>query len=272
LKIISTMWNGGRMKTPLKTPAEGTGRVQAVERALALLESLAEEPEGRRLTELSALTGLSPSTAHRLLTTLQHRRFVQFDGAAGLWRVGRGAYSVGSTFAEQRNFVGPALPFLRRLRDQTRETANLGIVDDGEVVVLTQIESRQIMRAITRVGGRVPMAVSGMGKAILATYPREDVDTMVDRYGLRALTPRSIVDRQRLHAELDAIAERGYSVDDEEYATGLRCVAAVVRDHRREILCAISVSGLTVRMPRDDIPRLGKLVAQTATELGALVS
>ena len=251
---------------------DNAGRVQAVDRALYLLEALAEEPEGRRLHELSAATGLSPSTAHRLLTTLQHHRFVQFDGMSSLWRIGRRAYSVGSTFAQQRNLVGPALSFLRRLRDQTRETANLGIVDDAEMVVLTQIESREIMRAITRIGGRAPMAASGMGKAILATYPREDVDLWLKHHRLRPMTPKSIVDREQLYRELAITAERGYAVDDEEFVTGLRCVAAVVRDHRGEVLCAISVSGLPARMPHDALPRLGRLVAETAAELGAVLS
>lgn len=251
---------------------ENAGRVQAVDRALRLLEALAEEPDGSRLHELSAQTHLSPSTAHRLLTTLQHRGFVQFDGMSSLWRVGRRAYSVGSAFAQQRNLVGPALPFLRRLREQTRETANLGIVDDGEMVVLTQIESREIMRAITRVGGRAPMAASGMGKAVLATYRREDVDLWIKHHRLKPMTPKSIVDRAHLHRELAAIAKRGYSVDDEEFVTGLRCVAAVVRDHRGEVLCAISVSGLSARMPDAELPRLGGLVARAAADLSSVLA
>ena len=135
-----------------------SGTVQSVDRAMAILEVLGEDEEGYRLTDLARRTGLSVSTVHRLLTTLEQRRFVQFDRTDGMWHVGRGAFAVGSAFTRQRNFVAPALPILRRLRDQTRETANLGVVDDGEVVVLTQVESREIMRAITRVGGRAPMA------------------------------------------------------------------------------------------------------------------
>src|ERR1700692_4568880 len=88
----------------------------------------------------------------------------------------------------RRNFVAPALPFLRRLRDLTHETANLGIVEEGEVVVLTQVESREIMRAITRVGGRAPMVTSGIGKAILATYPDQDVVAIIQRHGMKRLT------------------------------------------------------------------------------------
>ena len=135
----------GRMRVPAQgTEARRQGRVQSVERALALMEALAEDEDGHRLSDLAARTGLSLSTVHRLLTTLEGRRFVQFDQTHGLWHVGRQAFTVGSTFVHNRNFVASALPFLRWLRDQTRETANLGVVDEGEVVMLTQIESLKI--------------------------------------------------------------------------------------------------------------------------------
>jgi IclR family acetate operon transcriptional repressor len=248
------------------------GRVQALDRALRLLEALSESPDGSRLSELSARTGLSPSTTHRLLTTLEHRRFVQFDRMGSLWHIGRQAYTVGATFLQQRNFVAPALPFLRRLRDATRETANLGIVDDGEMVVLTQVESREIMRAITRVGGRAPITSSGMGKAILATYPAVEIDAIMERQGLRRLTPNTITRVKQLRQHLREVAARGYAVDDEEYVMGLRCVAAPVRNHQGDALCAISVSGLPARMTPERLPIIGKLVADTAMELSSLLA
>jgi len=244
---------------PIAAETSRTGTVQAVDRALLILETLAEDEEGYRLTDLAALTGLSTSTVHRLLTTLERRRFVQIDQSSGLWHVGRQAFQVGATFARRRNFVPPALPFLRRLRDQTRETANLGIVDDGEIVVLTQVESREIMRAITRIGGRVPIATSGMGKAILATYPPADVATR-----LAGRRPRG---GEALAAELEAIRRQGYAVDDEAHVPGLRCVAAVVYNDRAEPLCAISVSGLAGRLTPARLDGLGRLVRDTAKEL-----
>ncbi len=247
--------------------APRSGSVQSVERALSLLEALGEDEEGTRLTDLAQRTGLSPSTVHRLLTTLEQRRFVQFDPSDGMWHMGRQAFAVGSAFVRQRNFVAPALPFLRRLRDQTRETANLGVADDGEVVCLTQVESREIMRAITRVGGRAPMASSGMGKAILSTYSEADVAVIVARHGLPKLTPRSLTGAGALAEELARIRIRGYSVDDEEFVTGLRCVAAVVHDAQGEALCAISVSGLATRLTPDRAAVLGPLLRDTAREL-----
>jgi len=242
-------------------------RVRSVERALSLLEVLGEREEGFRLTDLTTETGLSHSTVHRLLTTLEARRFVEFDRTENVWHVGRQAFAVGSAFVRQRNFVASALPFLRRLRDQTRETTNLGVIDDGEVVVLTQVESREIMRAITRVGGRVPMVTSGMGKAILATYAPADISAIIEARGMMKRTPQSLARAVDLRAELEIIRVQGYAVDNEEFMHGLRCIGAVVYNHQAEAQCAISVSGLSGRVTQDRVASLGALIKATAREL-----
>lgn len=243
--------------------------VQSVDRAMAILDALGEDEDGYRLSDLAIRTGLSPSTAHRLLTTLEQRRFVEFDQTDGAWHIGRQIFAIGSAFVRRRNFVAPALPFLRRLRDLTHETANLGIADDGEVVVLTQVESREIMRAITKVGGRAPMVTSGLGKAILSTYAEEDVAAIIRRYGMKRLTPRSLTRAGDLREALVQTRRDGYALDDEEYLLGLRCVAAVVYNDQAEALAAISVSGLASRVPSERLPQLGALVRDTARELTA---
>ena len=106
------------------------GGVQSVDRALSIIEVLAEDDEGYRLSDLAVRTGLSTSTAHRLLATLEKRRFVQFDRTELKWHVGAQSFAVGATFTRRRNFTAQAMPYLRKLRDLTRETANLAVVDD----------------------------------------------------------------------------------------------------------------------------------------------
>jgi IclR family acetate operon transcriptional repressor len=243
------------------------GGVQSVDRALLIIETLAEDDEGYRLTDLAVRTGLSPSTVHRLLTTLEKRRFVQFDRSESTWHIGAQSFATGSTFARRRNFVTQALPYLRKLRDQTRETANLAVVDEGAMVVLTRVESREIMRSVTKVGGRVPMVASGLGKALLATYSEQDVFAIIQRDGMPRLTSKSIVRAGELCKSLHDIRRQGYSVDDEEALIGLRCVSAVVYDDCSEPLAAISVSGKASRVPNDRLPILGKLVQEVAAEL-----
>src|SRR6266436_7961475 len=123
-------------------PDPRDGGVQSVDRALSIIETLAEDDEGYRLSDLAIRTGLSTSTVHRLLATLESRRFVQFDRTESKWHVGARAFTVGATFARRRNFSAQAVPYLRKLRDLTRETANLAVVDDEFIVVLTRMACR----------------------------------------------------------------------------------------------------------------------------------
>ncbi|WP_439393276.1 IclR family transcriptional regulator [Bradyrhizobium sp. PMVTL-01] len=243
------------------------GGVQSVDRALSILETLAEDDEGYRLSDLAVRTGLSASTVHRLLATLESRRFVQFDRAESKWHVSARSFTVGASFARRRNFSAQAVPYLRKLRDLTRETANLAVVDDEFIIVLTRMESREIMRSLTQMGGRVPMVTSGVGKAVLATYSDEDVGAVIRHHGMPRLTEKSIVRPSDLFRELEKIRKQGFAIDDEEACMGLRCIAAVVYNDCAEPLAAISVSGMTSRLTDDRLPEIGQIVRDVAGEL-----
>jgi len=241
--------------------------VQSVTRALMLLETLAEDGAGWRLTDLARRTGLSPSTAHRLLTTLQERRFAQFDPRQALWSVGRQAFSVGAAFGQRQTLIAPALPYLRELRDLTRETANFGVVDDGEIIVMAQVESREIVRAIARTGGRASLTGSAMGKAVLSAYAPEEVATLLAgrEQGRQA--------RGRLALE-DALARArsaGYAVDGQEGVAGMRCVASPVRNAAGDVIGAISVSGLAARLTAERIGEVGAQVVRVASAFSAVL-
>ncbi len=258
----------GRTVEPKSTvdqePDTRDGGVQSVDRALSILATLAEDDEGYRLSDLAIRTGLSTSTVHRLLATLEGRRFVQFDRAQSKWHVGSRAFTVGATFARRRNFTTQAIPYLRKLRDLTRETANLAVVDDEFIIVLTRMESREIMRSLTQVGGRVAMVTSGVGKAVLATYSDEDVGAVIRHHGMPRLTEKSIVRPSDLFKELEKIRRQGFALDDEEACMGLRCIAAVVYNDCAEPLAAISVSGMTSRLTDQRLPEVGQIVRDVA--------
>ena len=241
--------------------------VQSVLRALGLLQILSRHDEGLRVSDVARQAELAVSTTHRLLTTLELQGFAQFEPDRALWHVGREAFAVGSAFGRRHNFVAPALPFLRRLRDVTRETANLGLLDNDELVTVSQVESREIMRAISPPGGRVPAFCSGMGKAILATWSDTDIAAFAARTGFHPLTARSHRTLETAMADIRQIRNRGYALDDEEHVTGLRCVAAVVWSPHGEPACAISVSGLAARLPDSKVQTIGDLVAKAAAEL-----
>lgn len=242
----------------------GGGQVQSLVRALSILNRLAEAEDGVSLTELAQQVGLSASTAHRLLTTLEQERYARFDGERRLWSVGVQAFAVGNAFVKTRNLVTMARPHMRALMEESGETVNLAVEDKGEAIYLAQVECRQMMRAFATPGARVPLHGSSVGKALLSAMPDTRVAKILHRTGLPRLTDKTLASPSALREDLVRCRERGYAIDDEEHAVGLRCVAAVVFNEHEEPVGAISVSGPMARISDERIALLGELVRRTA--------
>ncbi|OLE03012.1 MAG: hypothetical protein AUI36_43095 [Cyanobacteria bacterium 13_1_40CM_2_61_4] len=255
-----------RGRTPSK-PGVPTGQVQSLTRGLSILEALAKSDSGLTLTDLSHRAQLPASTTHRLLSTLERMGYVYQAGDLGLWYVGLQAFTVGSTFLANRDFVAQSHSYMRRLMEQSGETANLAILDGTEAVFIAQVQCHEMMRTLVKLGSRVPLHASGVGKAIFAALPNEQIDAILKVKGLPRITDNTIVAPETMWAALRVIRQRGYSFDDEEHARATRCVAASVYDEHAEPLGAISLAGPSSRLSDERIKQLGPAVAHTAEEL-----
>lgn len=256
-------------RKPPGTPVERRDQVQSLVRALTLLNSLAEADDGLSLTEVAQQVGLTTSTAHRLLTTLEQERYAHFNSERRLWSVGVGAFVAGNGFLKTRNLVGSARPHLRALMEESEETVNLAVEDQYAAVYLLQVECRQMMRAFARPGGRVPLHCSGVGKALLMAMPAADLSRFLCKRDLQRVTAKTIHAPTELRADLVQARERGYAIDDEEHAIGLRCIAAPVFNENGESIAAISLSGPMARISDARIPVLGDLVRRKADAISA---
>ena len=246
---------------------EAGAGARALDRALALLQDVAAHPQGRALGDLAATAGLAPSTVHRLLSGLAERGFVAQDKERGLWFVGVGAFTVGAAFLKVRDVVAIARPAMRRLMERAGESVNLAVRDADQAVYLSQVECRQMMRALAAPGGRAPLHASGVGKALLMALPEAELSAVLARLSLDALTARTLTDPGALMQDLARARGRGYAVDDEEHAVGLRCVAAPIRNEYGETVAAISLSGPQARIGDSRLLDLGILIAATAAEV-----
>lgn len=252
--------------------SSGTSRgdtVQSLQRALKLLNALAESGSGLPLSDAARRSGLAVSTAHRLLSTLQHEHFVRFSPESGMWTIGVQSFVVGNAFLRSRDLTSVARPIMLKLMEKSGETVNLAVENRGEAIYIAQIESPMTMRAIARPGGHAALHASGVGKALLSAMPEEQVERIVARRGLPAATGKTITDMRRLKSELEATRERRYAIDDEENAIGLRCVAAVIRDEHAEPIAALSLSGPTARIHDAMLHLLGESVRHAAERIMA---
>lgn len=255
-----------RGRTPGK-PGAPTGHVQSLTRGLSILEALAKAEGGLTLTDLVHRVQLPPSTTHRLLATLEKMGYVYQAGDLGLWYVGLQAFAVGTTFLSNRDFVAQSHSYMRRLMEQAGETANLAILDGTEAVFIAQVQCHEMMRTLVKLGSRVPLHASGVGKAIFAALADEQIDAILKVVGLPRITDNTIVAPETMWAALRVIRQRGYSFDDEEHARATRCVAATIYDEHAEPLGAISLAGPVSRLTDERIRQLGPVVARTAEEL-----
>ncbi|MGI9462415.1 MAG: HTH-type transcriptional regulator BhcR [Aestuariivirgaceae bacterium] len=256
---------------PRSVSGDGQGAtVLALDRGLMLLSALARN-DRNTLTELALQVGMPPSTAHRLLVTLQKHGLVEFDEATQDWMVGVEAFRIGSSFVQRTNLVDAGRKVMRSLMEETGETANLAIADDGDVVFVNQIETHNPIRAFFGPGTRSPMHASGIGKALLAQMPRKDVEAVLQKKGLSGFTANTITSPDALFRDLEKTRERGWSFDDEERQPGMRCIAAPIFNAYGEAIAGISISGPSVRFPDHVIDELGPKVRRAAAEVTQLL-
>ncbi len=241
--------------------------VKSVEKACLLLDVVSLYPEGIGITELAEQVEMYKSTVHRLLGTLMKRGYIQQNIHTGKYKLGYQILDLGMRLLSSLDLQKEATPFLQILADQTNEVVHLGILDQGDIVYIDKVESKQTVRMHSRVGKRVPVHAVGLGKAILAALTEEEISRLFDQYGLVAVTPKTITDRQHLLKALDDVRHQGYAFDIEENELGICCVASAIFDNNRNVVAACSVSGPNHRMGVKRLTELAPIVRQTAEEI-----
>lgn len=258
----------GRPRSQFHESSAGT--LQALDRALGVLVTLAKE-DGVGLSDLARAVDIPTATTHRILTTLEAHGFAQLDDDRQEWRVGIEAYRTGTAFLRRSSVLEVGRPIMRRLMQETGETANIAVPDGTEVVFIGQVETQNPIRAFFAPGTRTPMHASGTGKAILAAMAPEPRARRLARLTLTGFTPATLTTRAALEADLAATARRGWSFDGEERHLGMSCVGAAIFDRAGEPAAGISVSGPSARFAAQGrAEALGALVAEAAAEITAL--
>ena len=241
-----------------------TGTVQSVHRALLLLEILARAGGRLPVSELAARSGLSLGTAHRLLTTLASRGYVRQEDDRR-YALGTALLPLGD--AATRLLSSWAQPFLTELAERCGETVNLAVLDDDHVTYVAQAPGRHRMRMFTEVGRRVLPHSTAVGKVLIAWHDEARLRRVVSRLGLPERTPRTLTTLPALSAELAAVRDRGWAVDDEEEEVGVRCLAVPVQPGP-DAVAALSVSAPASRLDPGR-PELVDALRRVADDLAA---
>lgn len=241
--------------------------VKSVDRAMRVLATLARL-ETASLSRLAAETGEPAASVYRVLVTLRTHGVVEADDADQSWRVGAGAFLIGSSFLRRSSLVEQARPVMRSLMERSGETANLGVRDGDNVLFVSQVETNAPIRAFFPPGTRAHLHASGIGKVLLAAMPRARLEAALAG-PLAGFTGHTIIDPVLLKADLERIAACGWALDDEESAEGMRCIAAPVRDLHCEVAAGLSISGPTVRFAAGRVEALAAMVLEAAADLSS---
>lgn len=233
-----------------------------------VLRTLAQSNSGMTLTQIARITRLSESTVFRILLTLTDEGVVERDSSGGhRYYIGLQLFQLGTSVV-QRMGIGPAETLLmEELARATGETVNLGILHGHTVMYLHKIESENMLRASLVAGSTVPLHCSGTGKTLLAYLEPQVRAELLRSCVLEPRSLNTIVDTEVLEAELERIRDRGYAVDDLEFAPDIRSVAAPVSDAFGRNTMAIAVAGPASRISRERAHQLSSLVISTAQQM-----
>jgi len=249
-----------------------TKTVQSVDRTLAILEALASNREPISLTMLSVKLGLNISTVHRLLNTLIIAGFVEQEPNQGHYRLGLKTFEIGNAALYNLDIRSIAKPYLKDLVDRCGETANLSVLNHGDVVYIDQVESPNIVKMFAQPGTRGPAYCTASGKVLLAALTPGELNQIIKETRFIKYTSSTITDPQALVNEIDKVKEQHYAIDFGELEEGVQCVAAPIRNHEGKTIAAISVSGPDSRIsqvfPQGEIIRL---ITEAANRISLLL-
>jgi DNA-binding IclR family transcriptional regulator len=256
----------------LPRPTNDPGAVPALDRALDILEALSRHGgSGLTLSELSAALALPKNAVFRITHTLAARGYLTRDEATKRFSLTTKLLTIGQPRIRDVSLAEVALGPMRRLRDLTRETVQLGVRSDAEGVIIEKVEGLHHLRIAVDLGLRFKFYNNAPGKVLLAYRPTAERDALIAGLDLVANTSRTITDPAELRRECDRVVAQGYSTDWAEADEGLHCVAAPVLDRHGELVAALWVSAPSRRLPHETFPEVGRRVRQAADEVSRAI-
>jgi IclR family transcriptional regulator, KDG regulon repressor len=243
--------------------------VSAVARAFAVVERLSLDPS-LSLETLAREVHLAKATTYRFLLTLQSLGYVRRD-ERDRWTMTLKLFNTGSRALDHLDLHAAARPVAEELAEHLGETVHMGVLEGDAAVYVLKIESKHTIRMFSRVGRRIPLHCTAIGKVLLAFAEPETRGAALRSMRLVTHTGRTLTTRLALDAELEKVRRQGFAVDDEEHEYGIRCIGAPVFGHTGEVLAALSASWPTFRFPADGLAAAAEAVRVAAARISSVL-
>src|SRR3954466_3294797 len=239
----------------------------AVERALGMLEAVAQEPDGLSNAEISRKLQIPKSSASYILRTLEQQNYLHRDEETAKYRVGLKILSLSRGALSGIDVREVALPIMRHLMEKTTLTCHLAILDGPVAVYIEKVEPQGFIRMDTWVGRRMSVHATSVGTALAAHIPQDQLQKIVAERPLEKRTPKTITTLPRLLKELERVRNLGYAIEDEENNLGARCLGAPVFNQHGAIEASLGLSGTINQVNSETMPRIVAALKDAARHL-----
>lgn len=241
--------------------------IQSVDRALHILDLFDEYNKELKLTEITERMSLHKSTVHSLLKTLQKHHYIEQNKENGKYTLGLKLFERGNYVIQSLDLRTVAREQLVELSKRTGRTVHLVILDGKEGIYIDKVESSNASILYSRIGRRVPIHSSGVGKALVAFKDPAELEKILEGYEYKKQTRHTITDRESFLEEMKKVREQGYAIDNEENEPGVYCVALPIRDHSGQVVAAISSSTTASHITDENLESMIEDLKITANKL-----
>ncbi|MFL6559195.1 MAG: IclR family transcriptional regulator [Bacillus sp. (in: firmicutes)] len=241
--------------------------IQSVERALKILDLFDEHKSELKITEISEKMGLHKSTVHSLLKTLQLYSYIDQNPEDGKYRLGLKLAERGNVVINNMDIRKTARKYLLDLSAKTGQTVHVGILDGREGVYIDKVEGEQSIIRYSRIGRRLPLHSTAIGKVLLAYQQPNEIELLLKDYQYQYQTANTIINESFFRNEIEKVKQQGYAVDDQENEQGVRCAAVPIFNGKGQVLAAISISTLISRVNDQELLIFIDLLKTSCQEL-----
>ncbi|WP_282936806.1 IclR family transcriptional regulator [Paenibacillus sp. RC67] len=241
--------------------------IQSLDRALRILDLFDEQESELKITEISRKMELHKSTVHSLLKTLQEHRYMEQNPETGKYRLGMKLLERGNLLLQHLDIRTLARTELLMLASATGQTAHLVIQEGREGVYIDKVEGPRAVIRYSRIGRRIPLHCSSVGKVLAAFLPQAERDHLLQGYDFTVHTPRTITDKMMFIKELEQVKVDGYAIDNQENEPGVRCVAVPIRNHTGQVIAAVSISTLVSNVDDNELEAFISVLKSTGESI-----
>lgn len=247
--------------------------LKSLARGAQALQCFTPDAPSLPLTDIAEKLGIPKGSAYRLVSTLEKLGFIEQDPGTKQYRLGVKVLALGQAYLSGLEYPDVALPHLEELAIDTRESASMAILDDGEIVYVARASIRRVMSSNLFVGSRLPSYCTSMGKVLLAHLSPSQLDEVLARVDIQRHTHKTVANEAALRSTFPAILEQGYAISDRELDLTLRSIAAPIHGPGGRVVAAINVSTFASRVPEEElektiIPRLLETAHTISNALG----